>query len=235
MKGPKSSLKRWFAWLHSHHFWSSEWTTKLLHIIWVSIRKGWAKSWEDIWRGALPLAAATTLAITDGAAEHKQPADAQAQGSSQAKGAAVGSSTDGASRPASTRRAAKGGSGAASSTSKAADKQAAQEVVQGFRSRSANSLHAVARLLGDRDLKHQCNMVALAAGLVAATHHHIVERLASPEETAKVDVEWSHWEWLEEVKQMLETASDFCSLEKCGFSVDYRGRDSTPSAATARW
>ena len=47
-KGPKAALSRWYSFLHAFRFWRTSWHTKLFLIAFISIRKGWARSIDDI-------------------------------------------------------------------------------------------------------------------------------------------------------------------------------------------
>jgi hypothetical protein len=47
-KGPKAALSRWYSFLHAFNFWRTSWHTKLFLITFISIRKGWARSIDDI-------------------------------------------------------------------------------------------------------------------------------------------------------------------------------------------
>jgi hypothetical protein len=49
VKGPKAAKSRWFSWLHAASFWDKHWHTRLLLVLYVGIRKGWAKNLADIW------------------------------------------------------------------------------------------------------------------------------------------------------------------------------------------
>eukprot|EP00971_Amphidinium_carterae_P327320 6458613-Amphidinium_carterae.3 len=48
VKGPRASLSRWFSVQSSIRFWDKQWHAKLVLILWVALRKSWAKSLNEI-------------------------------------------------------------------------------------------------------------------------------------------------------------------------------------------
>lgn len=50
LKGPNAPTSRWFSFLHSQRHWDQSWHCKLLLLVWVALRKGWAAKEEDIFR-----------------------------------------------------------------------------------------------------------------------------------------------------------------------------------------
>ena len=62
-KGPRAALSRWYSFLHAFRFWSTSWHSKLFLITFISIRKGWARSIEDIFTPARPKEEALAAAL----------------------------------------------------------------------------------------------------------------------------------------------------------------------------
>lgn len=222
VKGPKSSLKRWFAWLHAHRFWSATWTVKLLLIVWISIRKGWSKSLVDFFPDSSPFGPSGAADLGGSGTQTCSAVVSRGASSAASEAAPVGVAESRAPVAGDAQPLASAALvGGAASSSKEADKQTAQNCVQQFRSKSANSLHAVGRMLADPDLKRNCSMVALATEVWGRSHSENVTSMRTPKETCRIFAGWAQWEWLADVKLMLKTASDYAGLSRCGFDVDF--------------
>ena len=223
MKGPKSSLKRWFAWLHAHHFWRKQWTTKLLLIIFLSVRMKWAKTWTDFWLVtdfAMPVGGAGAGPAIGPVAEPASSALAVAASSS---GGAASSSSGAAAASGAAQAVEQQGSAPAvqASTSKAADQKRAEDTLDAARKSTHNSVHAVGRLLANADLKRDCYMVALATRVWADEHSDATKNLRSVENTIEFYSKWAHWSWMSEFKSMIRTGDDLSALGECGFLVNF--------------
>jgi hypothetical protein len=69
----------------------------------------------------------------------------------------------------------------------------AKKAVGEERSKCANTMHAVARMMSNEDLARQLHMIALATEPWAASHGQCASEMRGPAENLKFYAEWAHW------------------------------------------
>lgn len=211
-KGPKSSSSRWFSWVHSHDYWDQWWSTKLMILTFVSIRKGWARSMTDIFKesDARLLKASGTGAVEAGS-------------SSTASGGAASGSSAPPQPAAAEQRGQK-----RKHDSRAKATQDGKTKLNDMRAGSSNTLHAVARLLADSNFKSLCRVIALVSKPWSLDHGENAKLLRSKEDVIRIYAGWAHRTWLEQVVSMLQCADNTVALGRCGFYTNF-GRAKDPS------
>ena len=216
-KGPKAATSRWYSVLKAFEFWDKEWHTKLLMLMYVCKRHGWAKSVTDVLyinpkeqsnfaHEALvkpPLASfadgcteepASVVLLADapessgaGAASSSSAASSSTAtappGSSAASGTAVAPPAFSASQPPSPppmppppafpppapapapeqAPAVLPDTSVDETTTKAQAVAAGKQIVADAMAASANTIHAVCRIMYNQDLVRDFRMVCLAS------------------------------------------------------------------------
>lgn len=104
----------------------------------------------------------------------------------------------------------------AAAPSKAQQETASKEAMAALKKGSANSLHAVLRLMARDDIRIHVRMVGLATAAYATEHARQQRYVKGAPESVKQMADWSCWSWLGQVKQSFSTCGDWVQLERCG-------------------
>lgn len=201
-KGPKASTSRWYSFLHSQKYWDDSWHSKLLLLVWVSIRRGWAQTMDDVFS----MAPSATASSTNSTA---LVTIADASRSATARGASSSSSSSAPPVAASSSSAGQPGSSASASAASGLGRQAdgddatrvsksaaianGKQVVDAMRSASANTMHAVARMMANPDFLSHIRIVAMATQAFAESHGQAASKMSGPKATMRFYVAWAHW------------------------------------------
>eukprot|EP00971_Amphidinium_carterae_P331667 6465392-Amphidinium_carterae.1 len=174
-------MARWFSIHFAVRFWDPHWHTKLFLIVWVSLRKSWAKSLKGI---LVPTEADVAAAVELAKDEPEEDGvTGPAHVESAPSGSAVASSSAAPPPPETT----------APKTSKAAAQAASKREIDKVRKRSENTLHAVGRLMANPDLLHRLRMVHLCSNAWSMEYGEFSSAMRSPENTQVHYYEWAHW------------------------------------------
>lgn len=218
LKGPKASTSRWFSFLHSQRYWGDSWHCKLLLLVWVALRKGWASKEEDIFRhdtaaarqvvqkamlaldSAPPAAARSNSGAASSSASCASAAPSSGPPAASGSGPPlVGRGASSASTPASPSALAQGDSAVAGApeasapASKAGAVAAGKQAVEAMRAGTANTLHAVARMLANGDMLSHIRLVALATKAFGKQHGATAHEMRAPEDNCRFHADWACW------------------------------------------
>eukprot|EP00974_Lingulodinium_polyedra_P042568 4086996-Lingulodinium_polyedra.AAC.1 len=173
MKGPKVSTGRFYSFCKAHRLWDPYRHTKVFIIAFVAIRQRWITSYDQLFRnmpqldhGVLP-SRSTSMASSSTSTLPPQEASASrtsASGPSSSSSSATASASAATTASGASPSAQDGGKG---TLGLAKVKEGTKALMDEERGRSANTLHAVGRLLADHDLTRQTRMVNLAANPLA--------------------------------------------------------------------
>lgn len=205
-KGPKASTSRWYSFLHSQRFWDDTWHTKLMLLVWVALRKGWAQEYGDIFALArsaksaasvAPLPALVDASAADLGAQVGRPSGPGSASASSGGGLPEqkrgGACSAGASAPPALGPTRLAGEGEAAPSSKAAAMASGKEAVDVVRRSSANTLHAVARMMGNPDFLSHIRLVAMATKAFAKSHGDAASEMGPAESNMRFYASWAHW------------------------------------------
>ena len=211
LKGPKVSTGRFYSFCDAFRTWDKTHHTKLLIIVFASIRSGWSKTIVDFWKphsrgqnptvntsSRGPAAAASSCAPRASGSTSSTSASSTTRGtpsasasSSTTTGAASSSRSSGASTSTGVGAVLPGAAGKAMTFTEAQDKAKAACNEERFRSR--NTLHAVGRMLANEDLTRHLRMVGLAANPLAVDFGKAYKEIKSVEDTKRWYANWAHW------------------------------------------
>lgn len=222
LKGPKASPGRFYSFCQAHRFWDATHHAKLFLICYTSIRMGWAMQFKDLFRveanvnglgdSAMESGDGTGLSKPALRGEESGPLSVAASGPSASSSAdpplpksmlaTKAGSTQAAGHPsapassAASSSAASGSGAPAPAPTIAKAKAEAQSVTAGEKSRSANTLHAVGRMLADASLTNQIRMLGLASNILAVKYGAAYHEMRNPSDTMRWYSEWAHWSQL---------------------------------------
>lgn len=215
VKGPKAATSRWFSYIHAAHFWDEHWHTRLLLILFAGIRKGWARSLADVWCTSTgsPSAPAPGNVGDPVPIAGECAADEGKDGPLPSAGAAAASSD-----------AAAAGSAKPGPASVAQAQREAKAATQEQRGRSANTMHAVARLLCNPELLSQIRLITLATRPLTVSNADTFYMLKGYDGNQKQYVMWASWSWLPEIIDCIKTGGDVGGLGRAGLIADFSSR-----------
>ena len=207
-KGPRVAVARWFSWVSAWKTWDSKWGTRLFLLLALCLNKGWASSIEDV-RG-------TDLGVPPGGAADTADPSAGAAASSDAGGGEQlgGSSASSSSRPAKPLHL----QSTMKQTAEAKKSQAA------LRATSANTLHAVCKLMCSEDFLANARMLGFCATSEWAAFNAMVDQCKGPDATMKVYIKWAQNSWLDPLAETVQVSQDLQALSKIGFITDVVAR-----------
>lgn len=172
LKGPKAASSRWFSVLKAFAFWTEEWNTKLLLLLFVAVGKNFSTSIGDA-RAPDKKKVGEAQAVVAAHEALENGHSLAAEGAIVPAGAAPSSTARPGSPRGTKRPAALDDPPAASVAARAttASSSASGTKAAGFAEGKArfdqerqryNTLHAVCRLMFDSGLRHDIEIVALA-------------------------------------------------------------------------
>lgn len=108
------------------------------------------------------------------------------------------------------------GGASSNPTSKASQDAKSKGALQTMKSESANSLHALLRLMARDDIRFSVRMIQLAVGPFAQDSAKVQREVKCSSSTRAQFAEWAHWSWLEALKLCARSGTDFKELVRCG-------------------
>lgn len=213
MKGPKASSSRFFSFVQAFRAWDQYHHTKLLIVTFVAIRLGWAKTVADFWAqandsthsstGERPLSDSGTAIADIAPAKAGAARAATSSGQERKSSAPAGSRTETSANASSSSAAASSAApsgvaavlpgGGAGATSGAKAKEQAREATNQERNKSANTLHAVARLLFNTDFTRQIRSIGLATNPLALAYSKAYHDIREVDKVKSYYAGWAHW------------------------------------------
>ena len=95
---------------------------------------------------------------------------------------------------------------------------------------SANTMHALLRLMANDDIKHGCRMLGMACTPLAEDNFYMQKTMKGEEATIEQMSAWAHWSWLEPLREVFRTGTSWSKLNRCGLPTK---RAPKPPGATA--
>lgn len=224
LKGPKASTGRFYSFCGAHRFWDATHHVKLFLIAYTGLRMGWVKDFKDIFDPPEADMAETDLVKADGdgsglpkpclqdgvgepalrpsgssaaqASGRQQGATTSSSSSTAIPGAAPCSGASSSSSCALPGPSAPSGASPPPAPSAARAKAEAKSTTAAERGRSANTLHAVGRLLANSSLTRQIRMVGLATNELSLKYGAAYKEMRDGDTTMRWYAEWAHWSWV---------------------------------------
>lgn len=112
-----------------------------------------------------------------------------------------------------------GGSRPMPAASKAQQEAAGRATLKAVKDESRNSLHALLRLMGREEIKHDCRMVVLATEPFSVANGAQQRAMLGESATMGMMISWSKFSWLDTLKQCVRTGTNWSELELCGLSL----------------
>lgn len=172
VKGPQCGTSRWYSYIHCHWYWDAEWNTTVLLGVFTALCSGWAKVWQDIFRVDQGQARAAVQAILDAdAADHSRGEDPLADASNAASSSSGQQASSSSRPPRAPAQAPPGDDGGTPSVSavplagqsKRSQESCSKTVYKAASEGTANSMHAIIRLMSRDDIRSQCRMLGICA------------------------------------------------------------------------
>lgn len=219
---PRFLVKRWYSEITSWRFWRDGWSTKLLLILYVCVRLGWAKSADDVLHPTGDQRGTAACASPEGEPRGQPRGSVPSQvgvgsASASSSSGAAASSSAAAGAPAPEVAIAP----AASGTSRAQAKAEGQAFVESARARSENTLHVVARLMSDADLVQQIDWVAHATMPFSRDHSACAHGLRSADANMKQYSDWAAWGFMGTLREVVVVTGNMSAMAACGFRTEF--------------
>jgi len=108
-----------------------------------------------------------------------------------------------------------------SSSSKLKATRSAKAKINELVVKSQNSLHAVARLMCDRELLSMTRLIALASQPEYTAFTQLQKTLKGPEASIAQYSSWAHWGWLDVCRETSAALQQLDLMERAGFTVSF--------------
>ena len=115
--------------------------------------------------------------------------------------------------------------------SKARAKASAKQSLAEGRSRSANSLHLMAKFMSDIDNKCLARLIAYVLQTESAAAGRMFQELRGPDRTLEYYCHWAHWGWMEVAIDTVAVLSNLELLGRLGFNMSGEKPDPAGCAA----
>lgn len=228
IKGPKASSSRWYSIIQAFDHWGSEWNSRLLLMIYLSVKSGWARGLKDILIvDKTEQHEAVALAIQDVPDEQPRPVDGALrpdQSGNAAAGSAVGGEAVAQQAPARQAGASSSSSSAQAAAppgiAQASQRQRGRSLVTAARSKAEHTVHAVARLMANADLRRELRLISLASRPFGAAYSELAHSMRGYEKNCEFYTQAAHWGFMADLKKCVMSCNELGDLERAGFVVD---------------
>lgn len=192
-KGPKAATSRWMSWQGSFRFHDRFHHCKLLVAVYVSLKKGWVSSADEIWSADRFLSTQEEAADAADEAGEEIPAPAASSSSGEPP----------AKKPRIMRPLE-----ALKSTQKGAFK---------------NTFVAVTKAMANPDLLLSARLIAHLTSGLALEHGLTAQTMRGAQKSMELFINWSLHSWMEPLTKMLATLADPSLLDAMGLLVEFNG------------
>ena len=120
----------------------------------------------------------------------------------------------------------------AAGSSRASAKKAAQADMNKLRRKTVNSLHLMAKVMTDPEVKSNARIIAYVLSPEAKASGQMFHDLRSEEATRRYYASWSHWGWLAVAVETLQVLENLDRLSRIGFVTSFVS-DRSPSQISA--